>query len=187
MCLSLWAYYIQIKGEFTDRRWAPAPIQSDDSRGGTMWCSHMWHHSMTQACPLEVLHEGHGSLWARELHFEGRRFSTKYFSGVLYYALAADGVQWRSGEKAESVLMSCHLPFEGSHFWMLPLLLFRSPSESLFVTLLTSSLLTLLDDTMSVLYPWLRGLEMDICTWVCLCEFRSSQLVKVKQMCSLRI
>lgn len=28
MCLSLWAYYIQIKGGFTDRRQAPAPTSN---------------------------------------------------------------------------------------------------------------------------------------------------------------
>lgn len=34
MCLSLWAYYIQIKGGFTDRRQAPAPASNQTLPSG---------------------------------------------------------------------------------------------------------------------------------------------------------
>lgn len=55
MCLSLWAYYIQIKGEFTDRRQAPAPISNQTVPSGEPCGAHIcghsltaWHHSVLQ-------------------------------------------------------------------------------------------------------------------------------------------
>ena len=62
MCLSLWAYYIQIKGEFTDRRQAPAPIsnQTDPSGEpcGAHICGHSltaWHHSVLQESSTRIM------------------------------------------------------------------------------------------------------------------------------------
>lgn len=43
MCLSLWAYYIQIKGGFTDRRQAPAPASNQTLPSGEpCGAAHMW-------------------------------------------------------------------------------------------------------------------------------------------------
>lgn len=47
MCLSLWAYYIQIKGEFTDRRQAPAPISNQTVPSGEPCGAHICGHSLT--------------------------------------------------------------------------------------------------------------------------------------------
>lgn len=46
MCLSLWAYYIQIKGEFTDRRQAPAPISNQTVPSGEPCGAHICGHSL---------------------------------------------------------------------------------------------------------------------------------------------
>lgn len=56
MCLSLWAYYIQIKGEFTDRRQAPAPISNQTVPSGEPCGAHICGHSLTAWHP-SVLQE----------------------------------------------------------------------------------------------------------------------------------
>lgn len=56
MCLSLWAYYIQIKGEFTDRRQAPAPISNQTVPSGEPCGAHICGHSFT-AWHYSVLQE----------------------------------------------------------------------------------------------------------------------------------
>lgn len=47
MCLSPWAYYIQIKEEFTDRRQAPAPISNQTVPPGEPCGAHICGHSLT--------------------------------------------------------------------------------------------------------------------------------------------
>lgn len=62
MCLSLWAYYIQIKGEFTDRRQAPAPISNQTvplgKPCGAHICGHSltaWHHGVLQESSTRIM------------------------------------------------------------------------------------------------------------------------------------
>lgn len=61
MCLSLWAYYIQIKGEFTDRRQAPAPISNQTVPSGEPCGAHIcghsltaWHHNVLQESSTRI-------------------------------------------------------------------------------------------------------------------------------------
>lgn len=62
MCLSLWAYYIQIKGEFTDRRQAPAPISNQTVPSGEPCGAHIcghsltaWHHGVLQESSTRIM------------------------------------------------------------------------------------------------------------------------------------
>lgn len=52
MCLSLWAYYIQIKGGFTDRRQAPAPTSNQTLPSGEpCGVAHMWLQPLSVTPP----------------------------------------------------------------------------------------------------------------------------------------
>lgn len=64
MCLSLWAYYIQIKGGFTDRRQAPAPASNQTLPSGEPCGARAYVAAASQRdaapCPPVVLHRDHG-------------------------------------------------------------------------------------------------------------------------------
>lgn len=89
MCLSLWAYYIQIKGGFTDRRQAPAPASNQTlPSGGPCGVAHMWPwpRSMTPPAVLQ---------WSS--------------SGITAGSQRAQRVRW-VGEEQEGALLSRRRP-----------------------------------------------------------------------------
>lgn len=78
MCLSLWTCYIQIKGEFTDRRQAPAPMSNQTLASGGPCGPHTCGHSLT-AWHYGVLQESstedHGKLCTEEHYFDSTQDS----------------------------------------------------------------------------------------------------------------
>lgn len=162
MCLSLWAYYIQIKGEFTDRRQAPAPISNQTLPSGRPCGAHIcghsltaWHHSVLQESSTRITgscEQERASLadafedWATSW-----RTLPKYVMVYMMFLLQNEHGDQDTREDA----YSCRrLPL----FKALAPLPLKSLSESLFVTLLASFSLPLSDNTMWVLYPCLCAL-----------------------------
>jgi len=165
MCLSLWAYYIQIKGEFTDRRQAPAPISNQDgSLRGTMWCTHMWPqpHSMTPECPPGVLHkdqerESYTLTEEGVMHFKIRTHLWTQAECIMIYIVLLLQCEDNEDERRRKAAHSCGVIclFEGLRCSRLSLSLFQSLSESLFVTLLLLPWSLYLITQWRLLYPCL--------------------------------
>lgn len=168
MCLSLWAYYIQIKEEFTDRRQAPAPISNQTVPSGEPCDAHICGHSLTAWHRCVLQESSVKKLWAGVQLFENTgscigRFSHQFKSTTkifhIVYIIFLLQREYRDEErrkKAYSYAVVCL--FEGFHSSRLSWILLKRLSESLFVTLLTSFPLPLSDNTMRVLYPCLCAL-----------------------------
>lgn len=114
MCLSLWAYYIQIKGEFTDRRQAPAPISNQTVPSGEPCGAHIcghslaaWHHSVLQESSTKIVRdcEPERSTWSEDgmMHSKISPHIYKHSKTFrdLNDALAAEWLQRRSEERGE--------------------------------------------------------------------------------------
>lgn len=167
MCLSPWAYYIQIKGEFTDRRQAPAPISNQTGPSGEPCGAHIcghslaaWHHGVLQESSTRIMGscEPECSIFERTVGDDfcrlGDEFMSKMARRGFYHVPATAGVQVRRrGEEGASALVCCHLPFwRLALFKAFPSFCSKAFSESLFVTLLTSFPLPLSGNTVWVLY-----------------------------------
>lgn len=173
MCLSLWAYYIQIKGEFTDRQQAPAPISNQTVPSGEPCGAHIcghsltaWHHSVLQESSTRIMGSCERECSTLSQHrvmcFKIRHCIYEHWRNMSWFTLCSHcsmRTSRKTGGKGGGAC-SCAVVclFEGSHSSRLSFPLLKSLSESLFVTLLTSFPLPLSDNTMWVLYPCLCAL-----------------------------
>lgn len=123
MCLSLWAYYIQIKGEFTDRRQAPAPISNQTAPSGEPCGAHIcghslaaWHHSVLQESSTKLTSDckSESSILSKDGMMHSKIRPHIYNHSRMFHDLndarAAVGLQWRGVKKGRSGATCCPLP-----------------------------------------------------------------------------
>lgn len=140
MCLSLWAYYIQIKGEFTDRRQAPAPISNQTVPSGEPCGAHIcghsitaWHHSVLQESSTRIMGSCERECstlsehWVMYLKIRRRIF--KHWQNMSWFILCfhcsmSTSRKTRAGVGACSCAVVCL--FEGSHSSRLSFILLKS-------------------------------------------------------------
>lgn len=124
MCLSLWAYYIQIKGEFTDRRQAPAPISNQTVPSGEPCGAHIcghsltaWRHSVLQESSTRIMGSCEWECSTLSQHwamcFKIRHCIYEHWRNMSWFILCSHCSMRtrRQGGREGGMLMCCRLPF----------------------------------------------------------------------------
>ena len=132
-----------MKGEFTDRKQAPAPISNQTVPSGEPCGAHIcghsitaWHHTVLQESSTPPECSTLSERWVMSFNIRQRVYEC--WQNMSSFLLCSSWVQVVKGAEGR---VFCRLAFfEDSHSSRLSFLLPKSLSESLFVTLLSSSL-----------------------------------------------